>query len=89
MNKKKISKKSNNKKANKVQKVRFWNDIFNYTFLISLVLTIIFAFQTNSVFWIPFLTVLAITIISMILILLLALIRTIKKRIGNQKKISA
>ncbi len=84
MNKKKISKKNNKKQKRKLR-----SNILNYTFLISLPLTILFAIQTNKVFWIPFITALTITMTSMITILILAVIRKTRKRIEKQKKISA
>lgn len=60
--------------------------IVDYTFLISLVLTIIFGFQTNMFFFIPFVIVLVITIVCMGIILVNAVYGKIKKIMNKSKK---
>lgn len=60
--------------------------IVNYTFLASLVLSIIFGFQTNMNFFIPFVIVLVITIVCMGIILVNAVYSKIKKMMNRGKK---
>ena len=60
--------------------------IVDYTFLLSLVLSIIFGLQTNMNFFIPFVIVLVITIVCMGIILVNAIYSKIKKKMNKSKK---
>jgi len=59
--------------------------IIDYTFLISLVLSIIFGMQTNPAFLMPFIIVLVITLVCMGIILVNAVYSKIKKKISKNK----
>lgn len=59
--------------------------IIDYTFLISLILTIIFGMQTNGAFMLPFVITLAITIVCMCIILVNSIFSKIKKRMQKSK----
>lgn len=60
--------------------------IVDYTFLISLVLSIIFGLQTNTNFLLPFIIVLVITLVCMGIILVNAVYSKIKKVIAKNSK---
>lgn len=81
--KKSISKSKLNK-SKKAKKLRFIT-VVDYTFLISLALSIIFGIQTNAAFMWPFTIMLLITVICMMIILINAVYVKIFKKIKKAK----
>lgn len=71
-------------KSKKTKKIRFIS-IVDYTFLISLVLSVIFGIQTDGAFMWPFTIMLLITIICMMIILINAVYVKIFKKIKKAK----
>lgn len=59
--------------------------IVDYTFLASLVLTVVFGMQTNTVFLWPFTIMLVITIVCMCIILINAIYSKIKKKFRKEE----
>lgn len=81
---KKVTKKNNtNFKGNKKIKVKPII-IVDWTFLVSLVLSIIFGMQTNSAFLLPFTITLVITLVCMGIILVNSIYSKIKKRFSKK-----
>lgn len=91
MEKKKITKKNISKKTkNNVNKKVLKNKekgkriqkiiVIDYTFLVSLVLTVIFGVQTNGTFLLPFTITLVITIVCMCIILINSIYNIIRKK---------
>ena len=60
--------------------------IVDYTFLISLVLSIIFGMQTNGAFLLPFTITLVVTIVCMCIILINAVYTKIRKKFRKSVK---
>lgn len=77
---------SNRTKSKKSKKPSFIS-IVDYTFLISLALSIIFGIQTNAAFMWPFTIMLLITVICMMIILINAIyVRIFKKNKRQMEK---
>ena len=80
---------TNTKKIKAGKKLKFKKTniitIIDYTFLISLALSIMFGMQTNGAFFVPFTIALAATIICMCIIFINAISSLIKKKFGKKK----
>lgn len=82
--KKNVSKTNLNK--SKKSKNQSFISIVDYTFLISLALSVLFGIQTNAAFMWPFTIMLLITVICMMIILINAVYVRIFKKIKNKRK---